>query len=151
MRGLRASEEVPHAWEAAAEGEGRLAGVVEEGRRNCGLGEKKVVEAEEEAVDGEDYSRNTAKKGNTGGEEVARAAGAAEGRRQMIEIALSWKVAERQDRRTAAGCAAGRRNDCRIGRAKPQRCKRCQENPHAEGTGGRRLKQPEGGVEAEEG
>lgn len=68
MRGLRASEEVPHAWEAAAEGEGRLAGVVEEGRRNCGLGEKKVVEAEEEAVDGEDYSRNTAKKGNTGGE-----------------------------------------------------------------------------------
>lgn len=89
MRGLRASEGDLDGWEAAVEGEGRLVGAVEEGRRNCGLEETKVVEAEEEVVVGEDYSRNTVKKGNTEGERVARAVGEAEeGRRKKIETVL---------------------------------------------------------------
>lgn len=69
------------------EEEGRLAGAVGEGGRNCGLEETKVVEAEE-VVEVQDYSRNTVKKGNTGGEKVARAVGVAEERRKMIEIDL---------------------------------------------------------------
>lgn len=70
------------------EGEGRLAGAVEEGGRNCGLEKTKEEEAEE-VVEGEDYSRNTEKKGNTGGEKVARAVGVAEEeRRKKIEIDL---------------------------------------------------------------
>lgn len=57
---MRASEGVLDEWEAAVEGEGRLAGAVEEEGKNCGLEERTVVE-EEEVVEGGDYSRNTAK------------------------------------------------------------------------------------------